>query len=61
MSVDKFGRTDVNVVQRVVTGGGITLTQANNIFLRRDGTSTLACDLHIHGKWIKGLPTISTV
>ena len=58
MSVDKFGRTDSNAVQRVVTGGGVTLTQANNIFLRRDGTSSLDGDLHMNVKWIKGLPTI---
>src|SRR6218665_356142 len=58
MSVDKFGRTDSNAVQRVVTGGGVALTQANNIFLRRDGTSSLDGDLHMNGKWIKGLPTI---
>src|SRR6218665_1917540 len=58
MSVDKFGRTDANVVQRVVTCGGVTLTQANNIFLRRDGTSALDGDLHMNGKWIKGLPAI---
>src|SRR6218665_628727 len=58
MSVYKFGRTDSNALQRVVTGGGVTLTQANNIFLRRDGTSSLDDDLHINGKWIKGLPTI---
>src|SRR6218665_2198273 len=58
MSVDKFGRTDSNAVQRVVTGGGVTLTQANNIFLRRDGTSSLDGDLHMNGRWIKGLPTI---
>src|SRR6218665_1557708 len=58
MSVYKFGRTDSNALQRVVTGGGVTLTQANNIFLRRDGTSSFDDDLHINGKWIKGLPTI---
>src|SRR6218665_2426384 len=58
MSVDKFGRTDNNVIQKVVTGGGVALTQANNIFLRRDGTSSLDGDLHMNGKWIKGLPTI---
>src|SRR6218665_50419 len=58
MSVDKFGRTDANVVQRVVTGGGVALTQANNIFLRRDGTSSLDGDLHMNGRWFKGLPTI---
>jgi len=58
MSVDKFGRTDANVKQRVVSGGGVTPTQANNIFLRRYGTSALDGDLHMNGKWIKGLPTI---
>ena len=58
MSVDKFGRTDSNAAQRVVTGGGVTLTQANNIFLRRDGTSSLDGDLHMNVKWIKGLPVI---
>jgi len=58
MSVDTFGRTDSNAAQRVVTGGGVTLTQANNIFLRRDGTSSLDGDLHMNVKWIKGLPVI---
>src|SRR6218665_1834282 len=58
MSVDTFGSTDSNAAQRVVTGGGVTLTQANNIFLRRDGTSSLDGDLHMNVKWIKGLPVI---
>ena len=58
MSVDKFGRTNANVVQRVVSSGGVTLTLSNNIFLRRGGTSSLDGDLHMNGKWIKGLPTI---
>ena len=58
MSVDKFGRTNANAVQRVVSGGGVTLTQANNIFLRRDETSSLDGDLHMNGKRIKWLPTI---
>src|SRR6218665_3061596 len=57
MSVNKFGRANAKGVQRVVSAGGVTLTQAN-IFLRRNGTSSLDGDLHINGKWIKGLPTI---
>lgn len=36
MPVDKFGRTDTTNTTRVISGG-ITLSQANNAFLRRDG------------------------
>lgn len=39
MPVDKFGRTDVGNSQRVVSGG-VTLSQVNNTFLRRDGENT---------------------
>ena len=40
MPVDKFGHTDSGSMQRVVAGG-VTLTQANNTFLRLDGTNAL--------------------
>ena len=39
MPVDKYGRTDVGTSQRVVSGG-VTLSQVNNTFLRRDGENT---------------------
>jgi hypothetical protein len=43
MTVDKFGRSDANRV----TSGGITLSQANNSFLRRDGTNTASADINL--------------
>jgi hypothetical protein len=43
MPVDKFGRSDAN---RVISGG-ITLSQANNSFLRRDGTNTASADINL--------------
>jgi hypothetical protein len=46
MSVDKFGRTDANSSTRVVSGG-ITLSQANNVFFRRDGENAAAADINL--------------
>lgn len=49
MPVDKFGRTDATNSTRVISGG-ITLSQANNAFLRRDGgnaaTANISLDSH---------------
>ena len=46
MPVDKFGHTDVGPSQRVISGG-VTLTQAINTFLRRDGTSCASGDINL--------------
>src|SRR6218665_1351909 len=54
MPVDKFGRTDSDSTQRIVSGG-VTLSQANSIFLRRNGSSTMDGDLNMNGKSIRGL------
>ena len=56
MPVDKFGRTDIASVERTVTGG-VTLSQAINTFLKRDGTNDMAGDLNMNSNSIKGLPT----
>src|SRR6218665_1288732 len=58
MPVDKFGRTDSDSTQRIVSGG-VTLSQANSTFLRRDGSSTINGDLNMNGKAIRGLPNTS--
>src|SRR6218665_1134521 len=55
MPVDKFGRTDSDSTQRIISGG-VTLSQANSTFLRRDGSSTMDGDLNMNGKSIRGLP-----
>ena len=49
MSVDIFGRTDVGNAQKVFSAG-VTLSQVNNVFLRRDGgnTATDNIDLDSH-------------
>ena len=44
MPVDKFGRTNVGTSQRVVSGG-VTLSQVNNTFLRRDGENTATANI----------------
>ena len=46
MPVDKFGRTDNTNSTRVISGG-ITLSQANNAFLRRDGGNAAAADINL--------------
>ena len=56
MPVDKFGHTDSGSMQRVIAGG-VTLTQVNNTFLRRDGTNVMEGDLNMNNNSIKGLPT----
>jgi hypothetical protein len=48
MPVDKFGHTDVGNSQRVIiTVGGITVPQANALFLRTDGTNAAAGDINL--------------
>ena len=37
MPVDKFGHTDVGITTQRIVSGGVTLSQMNNTFLRRDG------------------------
>lgn len=44
MPVDKFGRTNVGTLQRVVSGG-VTSSQVNNTFLRRDGENTATANI----------------
>lgn len=46
MPVDKFGRTNVGASQRVVSGG-VTSSQVNNTFLRRDGENTATGDISL--------------
>src|SRR6218665_1481747 len=60
MPVDKFGRTDSDSTQRIVSGG-VTLSQANSTFLRRDGSSTMDGDLNMNGNAIRGLPNTSII
>src|SRR6218665_3925848 len=55
MPVDKFGRTDSDSTQRIVSGG-VTLSQANSTFLRRDRSSNMDGDLNTNGKSTRGLP-----
>lgn len=47
MPVDIFGRTDVKTSQRTVSGG-VTLSQMNNTFLRRDGETTADGDINFN-------------
>ena len=49
MSVDIFGRTNVENTQKVFSAG-VTLTQINNALLRRDGgnTATDSIDMGLH-------------
>jgi len=54
MPVDKFGHTDSGSMQRVIAGG-VTLTQVNNTFVRRDGTNAFTGNLDIGGNSIEGL------
>ena len=49
MPVDKFGRTDVGSSQRVVSGG-VTLSQVNNTFLRRDGENTATGNIDMNSR-----------
>ena len=58
MPVDKFGRTDVGATQKVATAG-VSLSQASNVFLRRDGANEAEGDLNMGGFSIKGLPATS--
>ena len=50
MPVDKFGRTDSYSIQAIVTGGGggITIPQANDFFLRRDGENSATKDINLN-------------
>jgi hypothetical protein len=51
MPVDKFGRTDDEVVQHtpIVTSSiGLTMGQINNTFLRRDGGNAMTADLNLN-------------
>ena len=59
MPVDIFGRMDGGSAPRVVAGG-VTLTQANNTFLRVDGSNPVTGDLDMNGRVIKGLPITNT-
>jgi len=46
MPVDIFGHTYVGSSQRIVSGG-VTLSQINNTFLRRDGANTAIGDVNL--------------
>ena len=46
MPVDVFGRTDANNSTRVISGG-VTLSQVNNTFLRKEG-DTMTGDLYLN-------------
>ena len=46
MPVDVFGRTDANNTTRVISGG-VTSSQVNNTFLRRDGENTASGDINL--------------
>ena len=46
MPVDIFGRTPIASSQGVVSGA-VTLTQATNTFLRRDGGNTATSDINL--------------
>ena len=59
MPVDKFGHTDSGSMQRIVAGG-VTLTQVNNTFIRRDGTNAFTGNLDLGGNSIEGLSTSYT-
>ena len=56
MPVNIFGQMDNGSAPRVISGG-VTLTQAENTFLRRDGANPVTGDLDMNGHVIKGLPT----
>lgn len=48
MGVDKFGRTEDSASStNRVTSSGLTLSQANNVFLRRDGANNAAADISL--------------
>src|SRR5688572_2516386 len=59
MPVDKFGHTDSGSLQRVIAGG-VTLTQVNNTFIRRDGTNAFSGNLDLGGNSIDGLSAAYT-
>ena len=46
MPVDIFGHTDVKFSQRTISGG-VTLSQVNNTFLRRDGETAAVGDINL--------------
>lgn len=47
MPVDIFGRTDVKISPRTVSGG-VTLSQVNKTFLRRDGETAADGDINLN-------------
>jgi hypothetical protein len=47
MPVDIFGHTDVKTSQRTVSGG-VTLSQVNNAFMRRDGGTAAVGDINLN-------------
>ena len=56
MPIDKFGRTDTGgttTIERVVTGGGVTLSQVGDSFLQRDGSNAATGNINLnHNKLI---------
>jgi len=56
MPVDKFGHTDRGATERIVSGG-MTLSQANDTFLRLDGSNDVVGDIDMSGHLLVGLPT----
>ena len=46
MPVDKFGHTDIGMTQRIVAGG-VTVSQVDETFLRRDGANSATEDIDL--------------
>jgi hypothetical protein len=57
MTVDKFGRTDStnSASSNYVVSGGITPSQANNTYLRRDGGNTATADINLDSHKLVGV------
>lgn len=54
MPVDIFGRTSNSNTQSIVNG--LTMSQANNTFLRRDGLNNMTDKLDMNGNTIENVP-----
>jgi len=59
MPVDKFGHTDVGFSGRTALSGGVSLSQANNTFLRKDGTSLAAGDINLNSHKLANVADLS--
>ena len=54
MPVDIFGHTDVKISQKT-NSGGVTLSQVNNIFLRRDGETAAVGNINLNANKLVNL------